>query len=269
MRLLALNNHKNMLSVYPIPAFTDNYIWIFQDPTTDLAYVVDPGESAPVFDYLNQQNWDLGGILITHHHWDHTGGIEDLLAKYPVPVYGPDSANIPHITHKLYQGDSLAIGEQLTFDILEIPGHTLDHIAYFLNSEDPLVFCGDTLFAGGCGRIFEGTAAQMHASLGALAQLPKDTRVCCTHEYTLGNLNFAKAVEPTNADLLERIAVDSKTREANSPTLPSTLALELETNPFLRTQSPNVIQAAETFLGASCNSDVEVLAAIRQWKDNF
>lgn len=258
-----------MLSVYPIPAFTDNYIWTFQDPSSQLAYVVDPGDAAPVFDYLNQRNLKLGGILITHHHWDHTGGIDDLQAKYPVPVYGPDSAHIGQITHKLYQGDRLIIGDQLTFEILEIPGHTLDHIAFFINGQNPLVFCGDTLFAGGCGRLFEGTPAQMHASLSALAQLPRNTRVCCTHEYTLGNLSFAKAVEPNNENLLERIDVDSKTREANSPTLPSTLELELETNPFLRTQTPSVKQAAETFRGAPCLNDVDVLAAIRQWKDNF
>jgi hydroxyacylglutathione hydrolase len=259
-----------MLTVFPIPAFTDNYIWLFQSPETNLAYVVDPGDAAPVLAYLKAQKLQLGGILITHHHWDHTGGIGELLSHFNVPVYGPKSENIPQITKALQHGDSCVIDNQLTFSILEVPGHTLDHIVYYLEeSEAPLVFCGDTLFAAGCGRLFEGTPAQMHKSLASLAKLPAETRVCCTHEYTLANLAFAKAVEPNNDLLHKRIIDDQASRDANRPTLPSTIGLELATNPFMRSDILAVKQAAENHCGSSCNTEVEVLAAVRGWKDNF
>ena len=255
-----------MLSVFPIPAFTDNYIWVFTEG--GLAYVVDPGESAPVMNYLREHQLTLGGILITHHHADHIGGIDDLLASFNVPVYGPHSMQIPQISHPLSDGQTLTIGSRV-FNIMEIPGHTLDHIAYFYDAADPLVFCGDTLFAGGCGRIFEGTPAQMYTSLMALAELPINTRICCTHEYTLSNLKFAQAVEPNNHALADRISRATKLRDANQPTLPSTLQLELDTNPFLRAEATAVQKAAELQRGSACQNPTEVFAAIRGWKDHF
>lgn len=255
-----------MLSVFPIPAFTDNYIWVFTEG--GLAFVVDPGESAPVMRYLRDNQLTLGGILVTHHHADHIGGIDDLLASYKVPVYGPHSPLIPQISHPLSDGEPLTIGS-LLFKVMEVPGHTLDHIAYFYDAADPLVFCGDTLFAGGCGRIFEGTPEQMHASLTALAELPSDTRICCTHEYTLSNLKFAHAVEPNNAALAVRISHDTSLRNANQPTLPSTLQLELATNPFLRASEISVQKAAAIQRGSPCENPTEVFAAIRGWKDHF
>ncbi len=259
-----------MLTAFPIPAFTDNYIWLFQSPETNLAYVVDPGDAAPVMAYLKAHELQLGGILITHHHWDHTGGIDDLLSHFSVPVYGPKSENIPQITKALQHGDSCVIDSQLTFSVLEVPGHTLDHIVYYQeDTESPLLFSGDTLFAAGCGRLFEGSPAQMYKSLTSLGKLPAETRVCCTHEYTLANLAFAKAVEPNNEALRQRIINDQASRDANRPTLPSTIGLELATNPFMRSDILDVRQAAESHSGSKCNTEVEVLAAIRGWKDNF
>ncbi len=256
-----------MLSVFPIPAFTDNYIWIFTQG--NLAYVVDPGEAKPVFQYLEQHQLTLDGILVTHHHEDHIGGINELLQHYPVPVYGPYSPHIPQISKPLRDGERLTINPALSFSVLEIPGHTLDHIAYFYDAVDPLVFCGDTLFAGGCGRIFEGTPEQMFASLNSLAALPTNTRICCTHEYTLSNLTFAKAVEPDNTELADRFKRDSALRGDNQPTLPSTLTVELATNPFLRSGEPTVQRAAELQSGKACTSKTDVFTAIREWKNHF
>lgn len=259
-----------MIVIDPIPAFTDNYIWCLYDDISRQAAVVDPGDAAPVKRFLQQQQLHLTAIIITHHHFDHTGGIDDLLADSNVPVYGPDNAVIHQVTHKLTAPDRLELFG-LNFDIINIPGHTLDHIAFYCAEAEggPILFCGDTLFAGGCGRLFEGDPAMMLNSLSRLDALAGDSRVYCAHEYTLSNLAFAKAVEPNNQPLIERIAADSKRREQGIPTLPSTLAVERLTNPFLRCEQNSVNQSAERESGKPCTTATEVFAAIRSWKDNF
>ena len=219
-----------MLHVTPIPAFRDNYIWALHDDK--IAVIVDPGEAAPVLNFLREKNLQLNTILITHHHNDHVGGNRDLLAKFPVPVYGPAAEKIDTLTLRLNENDVVNLLQLgLSFRVIQIPGHTAGHIAYVGHG---MVFCGDTLFACGCGRLFEGTAAQMHVSLSKLAALPGDTKVYCAHEYTLANIAFARAVEPDNAALLQREFDDREKRGNNIPTVPSTIQIELATNPFLR-----------------------------------
>jgi len=255
------------IKIEPISAFTDNYIWCLHDG--DTAWVVDPGDAAPVIGFLEAHKLRLEGILITHHHPDHTGGILELQRRYALATtYGPFNSAIAGIDHPLREGDSAAaLG--MDFTVLEVPGHTLDHIAYFtLNSVSPLLFCGDTLFSAGCGRLFEGSAPQLYHSLQKFMQLPETTKIYCTHEYTQSNLRFALAVEPDNLALRRRSEQVSQLRATQQPTLPSTLALELATNPFLRVQQ-SAIQAAVSQQGASCATDADVFAALRRWKDQF
>ena len=233
------------------------------------ALVVDPGDAQPVFHALQQHGLQLEAILVTHHHADHVGGVDALRDATGATVFGPARERIPAPLHKLRQGDSItALG--ITFDIFDVPGHTAGHIAYFAPDWDgaPLLFCGDTLFSGGCGRLFEGTPAQMLASLSTLAALPGNTRVCCTHEYTLGNLKFARVVEPDNAALAQYQAECVAKRAADVPTLPSSIALELEINPFLRTRCATVRRAALAF-DASTLDEASVLGALRTWKNQF
>lgn len=252
-----------MLNISPIPAFNDNYIWLIEDSGS--AWVVDPGDPAPVLDALKQKQLTLTGILITHHHFDHTGGIASLREHYPAArVYGPDNPQIDGITHKVAQGQQVTIADH-PFEVVAVPGHTLDHIAYV---GENVLFCGDTLFAGGCGRMFEGTAAVMQSSLAKLARLPDDTRVYCAHEYTLANLTFAKAVEPDNNALIKRIARAQTLRDAGEPTVPSTIAIERQTNPFLRWDVKGVRDAANKQRQHD-GSPAEVFAVLRQWKDEF
>ena len=261
-----------MLKVIPIPAFQDNYIWLFHKAGSNQAFVVDPGDAEPVLEALKNTHLTLAGILITHHHADHTGGINDLLLHTDVPVYGPDSARIPQISHKLNEDDSIII-EGHRFVVLAIPGHTLDHIAYFHagenESETPVLFCGDTLFSAGCGRIFEGDSAMMYNSLQKLAALPRETLVYCTHEYTLSNLNFALAVLPEDQALISKQREDSRVREQNRPTLPTTLAAELQSNPFLRCSERALKHSAEHYSGDTLDSPEQVFATLRQWKDRY
>ncbi|MEX1031966.1 MAG: hydroxyacylglutathione hydrolase [Cellvibrionaceae bacterium] len=258
------------INVIPVPAFRDNYLWLFHLDCDSRAYVVDPGDARPIVAALARHNLTLAGILITHHHPDHTGGIDPLLASGKVPVYGPAGGSVPQVTHPLKDGASITLDNQLSFQILTVPGHTLDHIAYFCaQGADPVLFCGDTLFAGGCGRLFEGTPEQMYQSLGKLSRLPDPTQVYCAHEYTLANLAFAEAVDGDNHALQERIATEQSKRQQQEPTVPSTIALEKSTNPFLRCDQKSVKTAAESHCGRLLDSPQQVLAAVREWKDNF
>lgn len=251
----------------PIPAFADNYLWLLHDG--ERALVVDPGDAEPVLRALEQHALQLESILVTHHHADHTGGVDVLRQACGAKVYGPATERIPQPFTPL-QGGDMAHALALDFQVLDVPGHTAGHIAYYapnINGK-PLLFCGDTLFSGGCGRLFEGTPAQMLASLDKLAALPGNTVVCCTHEYTLSNLRFALAVEPGNADLVAYQARCMHLREAGQPTLPSSISRELLINPFLRTRQATIMAAARRF-DASAHDDNTVFAAIRQWKNQF
>lgn len=258
-----------MTTIIPIPAFRDNYIWLVREGGN--AAVVDPGDAAPVLTYLEEHGLVLSAIVTTHHHADHVGGVPALLGRYDVPVYGPAHEAIPHRSHALAEGDRFAVpGVDLVLDVLDIPGHTAGHIACF-NAGDgmPLVFCGDTLFAAGCGRLFEGTPEQMWSSLSKLAQLTPATAVYCGHEYTLANLRFAAAVEPGNAAIRERIVREDGKRKRAMPTLPSTIAEEHATNPFLRAALPAVMASATARAGRPVSSAVDAFATLRAWKNDF
>lgn len=257
------------MKLIPLPAFTDNYIWMLHDDHQ--AIVVDPGDAAPVTRALQDLGLQLQAILVTHHHADHVGGVDALRNATGARVYGPARESIPQPVVPLAAHDVVdAMG--LRFDVIDVPGHTAGHIAFYSPDMDgaPLLFCGDTLFSGGCGRLFEGTPAQMLDSLDQLAALPGNTRVCCAHEYTLSNLKFARAVEPGNSALLSYNNDCETLRSKNLPTLPSNMALERQINPFLRTRQTAVAHAAQAF-DAQANQDdaVAVLAALRQWKNEF
>ena len=266
---------NTLLQVWPIPAFDDNYIWCIHDG--DSALVVDPGDASPVLQYLKQENLFLKGILVTHHHADHTGGILQLLQLLgsSIPVYGPAGDDIPGRTQVVIEGDKVEIASpRISLEVYEVPGHTLSHIAYFANMQanivEPMLFCGDTLFASGCGRLFEGTPTQMSQSLAKFMALPKNTLVFCTHEYTLSNIRFALTVEPNNANLITWAQTAKSLREQNLPTLPSTIGQELQVNPFMRCDQADVIAAAcEVAKRPTLESSAAVLAAIRAWKDRF
>lgn len=257
---------EDMYSVKPLSAFTDNYIWLLETSDGRCA-VVDPGEAGPVLAELDSRNLKLEAILLTHHHRDHTGGVADILARFPVPVYGSADSKVSSINHFLRDGEHIRILDT-EFRILAIPGHTLDHIAFYSEAPVPRLFCGDTLFAGGCGRLFEGTPEQMYRSLEKLAGLPDATEVYCAHEYTLSNLRFALSLEPENPLLQERLAQCEDLRSRQQPTLPSRMDLERATNPFLRCHEAPLQDAAKRS-GASANSVVDVFAQIRRLKDNF
>ncbi len=252
-----------------VAAFSDNYIWLISAPGIKSAQgviIVDPGDARPVLAALKSHDFTPVAILITHHHHDHTGGIRELVARYPVPVYGPAGSPVRGIDHPLQDGDRIRIGESLEYGVITVPGHTLDHIAY---TGHGMVLCGDTLFAGGCGRLFEGTPQQMLRSLNRLAALPRDTLVYCAHEYTLANLAFALEIDADNHALRSRYAAAAHLREAGLPTLPSRLEEELNTNPFLRCREPAIIAAATRHLGRSPQGELETFSVIRQWKDGF
>jgi hydroxyacylglutathione hydrolase len=265
-----MTNSPSTLAVLTVPAFKDNYLWIIHDGVH--AAVVDPGDGQPILDALRAHGLSLTAILLTHHHADHIGGVPQLLAEYSVPVYGPRNDNIAAVTHPLGEGDRVQVpGLALELSVLDVPGHTLGHIAYVRETPGAhWLFCGDTLFGAGCGRLFEGTPEQMAASLAKLAALPGDTLVYCAHEYTLSNLRFAEAVEPGNRALQMRLEADSKARGTNLPTIPSNIAIELATNPFLRTTEQGVIEslisAGRLQPGAT---PVAAFAALREWKNVF
>ena len=275
-----------MISISPIPIFNDNYVWLIEHKNGN-ACVVDPGDASPVQEVLQARNLTLTSILVTHHHWDHTGGIEQLVAAYQdVDVYGPKSDKIPQITHIQQHDDNINLfGDlSLSLQIIAVPGHTNEHIAYFANVssnnnraniniqnnlEQPLLFCGDTLFAAGCGRLLGGTVEQLFSSLKTLATLPTHTQVYCTHEYTLANLAFAEAVEPSNELLKARVNVESIKRDKGMPTLPSSIELEQQTNPFLRCAQAEVMATINRHWKKSWQSELQLFAGLRLWKDNF
>lgn len=255
-----------MNNIFAIPAFSDNYIWCVHD--AQHALVVDPGDAEPVIRTLQEKQLSLTHILITHHHFDHTGGVEALITEYPdVIVYGPKNPKIAGISQHLQEGESLYLKDpQIEFKILETPGHTMDHIVFY---NDDLVFCGDTLFSAGCGRMFEGTPDVFYRSLRKLADLPEQTKVYCTHEYTLANLAFASHVDPNNSGLQEYKTWATAQRDKNQITLPSTIAKQKQINPFLRCDSKTIKQNIENIMNLSTHSEVEVFAALRRCKDDF
>lgn len=258
---------ENMLKLQALPAFDDNYLWLLENGQQ--ALVVDPGDAAPVQAFLKRAGLTLAAILVTHHHGDHTGGVAELRDAWGAAVYGPGTEDIPAPFTPLHEGDKFeSLG--LEWRVLDVPGHTSGHIAFYAEDVNakPLLFCGDTLFSGGCGRLFEGTPTQMLASLDKLSALPGNTVVCCTHEYTLGNLRFALAVEPGNQDLQTYYAQCVELRAAGESTLPTSIANEQRINPFLRSRQAAVQTAAHHFDPAA-NGDVAVFSALRQWKNQF
>lgn len=256
------------MKLVALPAFSDNYIWMLHDGAR--ALVVDPGDAAVVQRALDARQLELGAILVTHHHADHVGGVDALRPRLRGPLFGPAREDIP-APYTAINGGTTVEAMGLALEVLDVPGHTAGHIAYLhrpSNDGAPLLFCGDTLFSAGCGRLFEGTPAQMHASLSLLAALPGHTRVCCTHEYTLSNLRFARAVEPENSNIAAYTAWCETERARGRPTLPSTIERESQVNPFLRCEEPAVAASAGAH-GAGSNDPVAVFAALREWKNQF
>ncbi|WP_210396291.1 hydroxyacylglutathione hydrolase [Motiliproteus sediminis] len=257
-----------MLQVQPIPAFDDNYIWMAGAAGDTAVLAVDPGDASVVEHWLTQEGKNLAAILITHHHADHTGGVAALTADRDIPVYGPANSPCSLITHPLNDGDQLDL-LGASFAVRATPAHTLDHISYYLAGSQPQLFCGDTLFLAGCGRLFEGSAEQMQAAMDYFASLPDNTEVYCTHEYSLANLRFAQAVEPDNSHIQAAIDRCQELRKQHWPTLPSHIGEEKRINPFMRTRDADVVTAAGKRGTGSCQPGSETLAAIRQWKDVF
>ncbi|WP_019027549.1 hydroxyacylglutathione hydrolase [Colwellia piezophila] len=263
------NSHPQVTA---IKAFNDNYIWALTNPSNKNTALVDPGDAAVCIEYLQANELTLSAILITHHHPDHVGGINKLLeyAKandWPVTVYGPASEGIAQLDVTLVENDTVNLTTlNCQFSVVDLPGHTNGHIAYY---NAVMLFCGDTLFSGGCGRLFEGSPEQMHQSLTKLANLPAQTLVYCAHEYTQANLAFALAVEPENCDLNNYSELVKVKRKKNQATIPSNIALELKINPFLRCHEPSIKQAAQAYTNKNQQTDSDVFTVIRAWKDNF
>jgi len=260
------------VNIFPIPAFNDNYIWALVGHDQTRVTVVDPGCADSVIQFLESNDYQLDCILVTHHHYDHVDGIADLLKygqhnNWAVNVYGPMNENIPHCSHKLVENDTVYIPHlELTFTVIDVPGHTAGHIAYY--AED-ILFCGDTLFSVGCGRLFDGTAEQLHQSLHKLTTLPEQTKVYCTHEYTMANINFALTLDPTNFELIDYFNQVKQIREQGLPTLPSSIGLEKRVNPFLRTGNTEIQQSVSQFSNLEANSPLDTFIALRKLKDNF
>lgn len=252
-------------NIIPIPALKDNYIWAIINAEMQ-TLIVDPGEALPVINYLNENQLQLTAILLTHHHWDHINGVPELLNQYDVPVVGPKKDKISTVTMSVNSNDVTDFAGFPAFEVLEIPGHTHGHIAYYTPGS---VFCGDTLFAAGCGRIFEGTVEEMYASLQKLVALPLATKVYCAHEYTYKNLQFAELVEPGNSEIKPRMQRVQELRNQQLPSVPSTMEEEKATNPFLRCQSPELIANVERYARKELNNEVEVFQYLRQWKNVF
>lgn len=259
-----------MIQIQALPAFSDNYIWLLQDLSTRHCAVVDPGDSTPVLAWLQDHpDWQLTDILITHHHNDHVGGVVAIKQVTGARVLGPASESISARDVALQDDQHIEVLGR-SWQVIDVPGHTAGHIAFYHNdAQQPLLFSGDTLFAAGCGRLFEGTPQQMHASLSRLAALPEHTAIYCAHEYTLSNLRFAQAVEPHNIDIAQRLAQVSQWRAEKRISLPTELALERRTNPFLRVHETSVKEKADEWNGRDNGSPVEVFASLRDWKNNF
>jgi hydroxyacylglutathione hydrolase len=256
-----------MLEIRPVRVLDDNYAWIVGPHRGSFAVAVDPGQAAPVAAALARRSQRLAAILLTHHHSDHVSGVLELVAETAVPVYGPRRDAIPTVDHPVGDGDRIEVPDaELALEVLHVPGHTAGHVAYFGHG---LVFTGDTLFGGGCGRLFEGTALELLGSLRRLAALPPSTEVYCGHEYTVANLRFAAEIEPANLALTTRLADATRRVERSEPTLPSTVAEERATNPFLRCTEPEVVAATQRHAGRSLGDEVEVFAALRRWKDGW
>ncbi|MDF2868345.1 MAG: gloB [Gammaproteobacteria bacterium] len=258
---------KPILTIQAIPAFKDNYIWGVINLRHKTALIIDPGDAKPVLDFLNQYNLRLSAVFITHHHGDHCGGLKDLLKHYSIPVYGPKLEPIVGVSHLVAQPQEIVLPQlELSFKVLDTPGHTKGHIVFYSNE---MLFCGDTLFAAGCGRLFEGTAIEMFNSLQKLATLPDNTKIYCAHEYTEPNLKFAQTVEPHNLAIKNKLVTTRQLIARDLITLPSTLAEEKLTNPFLRCHTPEVVHAAQVYANRPLTSQQEVFATIREWKNNF
>lgn len=256
--------------IYPVPAFTDNYIWILLSNDSSCAWAVDPGDAAPVMHFLEQRDLTLEGILITHHHRDHIGGVKDLHDKYHCHVVGPTHLT-DVVTQSVKDGESINIFEY-SFEVIATPGHTLDHLCYYAEDwqGEKVLFSGDTLFRGGCGRLFEGTAEQMYESLQKLANLPKETDIYCAHEYTIANYRFALALEPSNQTLQNLYTEAQKSREDSHPTIPTKLYIEQQTNPFLRTRIDEISTNSAAYLNLkNVQNPIERFAQIRKVKDIF
>jgi len=263
-----MSNQSTPLGVRPVRAFADNYIWLIESPRVPARVVaVDPGDAAPVIAELERSGASLAAILLTHHHPDHIGGVSELLERGPVPVVGPDDDRIPQRTRTVRDGDRCDLPDLgLSFDILQVPGHTLKHIAFWGHGA---LFCGDTLFSAGCGRMFEGTPRQMNASLNRLRALPPETQMYCGHEYTAANLRFALTVDPSNRAALDYSERVARLRAADIPSLPSRMSLENQVNPFLRCDAAAVRAAAETRAGRPLHEPADVFGVLRAWKDQF
>jgi len=256
-----------MLQIWPVPIFADNYVWVLQREGADRVVVVDPGDGPPVVAELEQRGLTVGAVLLTHHHHDHVGGLNAIIRRFHPAVFGSAGDAVPGVDRPVGDGDTVALpGLGPDLHVVALPGHTAHHLGFVAPG---LAFVGDTLFAGGCGRLFEGTPEQMHDSLGRLAALDPATEVYCGHEYTLVNLRFAEVVEPGNAALADRLRAAAAARAAGRPTVPSTIGLELETNPFLRCSEPAVVAAAETHAGRELSPGAEVFGVIRSWKDGW
>ena len=256
------------MKINHLNAFSDNYIWIMASKG-EFA-VVDPGDASPIHEYIKNTGFHLKEILITHHHWDHTGGLEELISEYKCSAYGPSGGHIKGITNHLEDNETFNILGDYKFTAFSAPGHTNDQLSYFSKTTgQPILFSGDTLFYGGCGRLFEGTPKDMLFSMDRYKKLPLNTLIYCGHEYTESNLKFANAVEPNNQEILKAIEEVKETRSQNKPSLPSLIGTELKINPFMRCRELTVIKAAEKYSNKKLNETEEVLGAIRNWKDNF